>query len=79
MRRIIQFRHLSKKPQGKEMCVGVLLEEIPKELLELPVESMHPYNCGRSDDMHGYRFDCYVEAWNGIPGEYKQMELNDFR
>ena len=78
MKRIIQYRHLPKKQKGKEMRVGVLLEEIPEELLELPVEIMSPYHCGRSDDMHGYRFDCYVEAWNGIPGEYKQIELNDF-
>lgn len=76
--RIIQHRQLEKKAQGKEMCVGVLLENIPVELLNLTVESMRPYGCGNSDGMHGYRFECHVDAWNGIPGEYEQMALSDF-
>ena len=73
--RIIQFRQLPKKPQGKEMCVGVLEKEIPVEILNLPVESMYPYHCGYSDEMHGYHFECYTDAWSGIPGENKQIEF----
>lgn len=79
MSRVIQYRQQEKKPQGKEMCVGVLLGNIPKEILELPVEYMHPYDCGYSDEMHGYRIDSYVDAWSGIPGETKQMELELIR
>lgn len=75
IRRIIQFRQLPKKPQGKEMSVGVLIDAIPKEILELHVGSMYPYDCGHSDEMHGYRFDCYVDTWSGIPGESKQIEF----
>lgn len=78
MNRIIQHRQLEKKAQGKELCVGVLLEEIPVELLELTVDFMQPYGCGNSDEMHGYRFDCYVDAWNGITGEYEQLKFGDF-
>lgn len=75
IKRIIQFRQLEAKPQGKEMCVGVLLEEIPKEILALTIGHMSPYHCGSSDEMHGYRFECYVDAWLGIPGENMQIAL----
>lgn len=74
--KIIQFRHMPNKPQGKEMCVGVLEKEIPKELLNLTVEHMSPSSCGNSDGMHGYCFTCYVDLWNGICGEDKQLELD---
>lgn len=76
MKRIIQFRQLEKKPQGKEMCVGVLDKEIPKELLGLTVEQMLPYCLGHADGLHGYRFECYVDSWNGIPGEYEQLSID---
>lgn len=75
IKRIIQFRQQEKKPQGKEMCVGVLFNKIPKEILELKVSHMYPYKCGRSDGNHGYYFVCYVDEWSGIPGENKQIEL----
>ena len=75
IKRIIQFRQLEEKPQGKDLCVGVLLNEIPKEILELEVGHMTPYRCGTSDGLHGYYFDCYVDRWDGIQGENKQMEL----
>ena len=78
MNRIIQHRQLEKKAQGKEMCVGVLLENIPVELQNLTVNYMRPYGGGKSDGMHGYRFTCYVDVWNGITGEYEQLELSDF-
>lgn len=71
----IQFRNQEKKPQGKEMCVGVLTEVIPKEILDLTVYHMHPTSCGWSNGQHGYEFDCIVSSWSGIPGEYEQMEL----
>lgn len=71
----IQFRNQEKKPQGKEMWVGVMTEVIPKEILDLQVYHMRPTDCGWSNDQHGYDFECYVDFWNGIPGEYEQMEL----
>ena len=73
--RIIQYRQLAKKPNGKEMCVGVLEKEIPKEIIDLEVTSMMPYGTGRSDEMHSYRFECYVDSWCGISGENKQLSL----
>lgn len=75
IKRIIQFRQMNNKPQGKEMCFGVLTKEIPKEILELTIGLMSPYNCGSSDNMHGYRFDCYTNVWNGIPGEKCKLKL----
>lgn len=77
MKRIIQFRQQEKIPKGKEGCVGVLLNKIPNEILELKVEYMSPYKYGRSDGMHGYYFTCHVDTWSGIPGENKQMEPSD--
>lgn len=74
--RIIQFFQQDNKPQGKGMCRGILEKEIPKEIMELEIEYMVPYHCGGSDELHGYCFDCYVDAWSGIPGETKQMELD---
>lgn len=65
----IQYKHLPKKPQGKEACVGVITNNIPKELLELEIEYMCPYGGGKASEMHGYEFNCYVPAWFGIPGE----------
>lgn len=73
MERLVQYRHLPRKPKGKEGCVGVLTENIPKELLELQVRHMSPYGCGRSDGMHGYRFECYAGMWFGVPGENEAM------
>lgn len=74
----IQFRWQKNKPNGKEMCVGVLEGNIPEELLNLTVDHMSPSGCGRSDDMHGYRFECYVDFWSGIPGENEQMSFDGF-
>lgn len=73
--RNIQFREKEKKPQGKEMCVGVMTEVIPKEILDLTIDHMRPTDCGWSNGQHGYEFTCYVKMWSGIPGEYEQMEL----
>lgn len=73
--RTIQFYQLEDKPLGKGMCRGVLIKEIPKELLDLVISHMLPYDCGWSHNLHGYRFCCYVDAWSGIEGETKQVEL----
>lgn len=72
----IQFRNQEHKPKGKEMCVGVLTEVIPNEILDLPVYHMRPIDCGWSNEQHGYSFDCIVSFWGGIPGEHEQMEMN---
>lgn len=61
--KIIQFRQLENKPNGKEFCCGVLTSEIPKKILDLDVSHMRPYDCGHSSGMHGYRFTCYVDSW----------------
>lgn len=74
MERIIQHRHLPDKKKGYELCVGVLLENIPEELLELEIICMAPHGCGKSDAMHGYHFDCYVGMWLGVPGENEDAE-----
>ena len=73
--RVIQFYQMEDKPQGKGMCRGVLIKEIPKEMLDLTISSMYPYDCGWSHELHGYRFCCYVDTWSGIQGETKQVEL----
>lgn len=76
MERMIQHRHLpmEDKKRGQEWCVGVLLERIPKELLELEIDHMMPYSLGSSSGMHGYHFDCNVGMWFGIPGENEEVE-----
>lgn len=72
----IQYRNLEHKPKGKEMCVGVLTEVIPNEILDLSIYHMRPTDCGWSNEQHGYSFDCIVSFWGGIPGEHEQMEMN---
>lgn len=71
----IQFRNQEHKPKGKEMCVGVLTEVIPNEILDLSIYHMRPVSCGWSNEQHGYSFDCIVNFWGGIPGEHEQMEM----
>lgn len=74
--RIIQFYQLEKKPRGKEMCRGVLVKEIPKEILGLTIDQMYPYDFGGSNGLHGYDFNCCVDCWKGISGEKnKQSEV----
>lgn len=60
--KIIQFHQLPQKPQGKEMCVGILEKEITEGILELTVYHMYPSGCGSSDGMHGYMFGCFLTA-----------------
>ena len=76
MERIIQHLHLpmEDKKRGQEGCVGVLLDRIPKELLELEIDHMMPYGYGSSSDMHGYHFECHAGMWFGIPGENEEVE-----
>ena len=59
---------------GTEGNVGAVLKNIPAQLLDLKIEHMSPDSLGSSDDMHGYRFDCYVQMWFGIPGEHDSKE-----
>lgn len=69
--KIIQFKH-SDKPYKGGGCrpVGVMLKEIPKELLELEITFMSPTDFGRDlNGWHGYRMDCVSDLWMGIPGE----------
>ena len=77
MNRIIQHCQLPNLPQNRIGLRGVLEKEIPRELLELSVTHMSPYDCGHSNDLHGYRLNCYVNSWNGIPGENKQISLDE--
>lgn len=73
---IIQHKNLPKQPRGTEGNVGVVLKNIPEQLLDLKIEHMSPDSLGSSDDMHGYRFDCYVPMWFGIPGEHEERKEN---
>ena len=73
---IIQHKHLPKQPRGTEGNVGVVLKNIPAQLLDLKIEHMSPDSLGSSDDMHGYGFDCYVPMWFGIPGEHEERKEN---
>lgn len=77
--RIIQHCQLPNLPQNRIGLRGVLDKEIPKELLELPVWYMVPINCGHSHELHGYRLECNVNSWNGIPGEARQISLDEYR
>ena len=74
--RIIQHHQLGGNFREKVKSFGVLLEEIPKELLNLEIDSMRPYHMGCSDDLHGYRFVCRTNEWSGIPGEAEKQEEN---
>lgn len=76
MNRIIQHCQLENLPANRTGLRGVLEKEIPKEILDLPVHIMKPYDCGKSSELHGYCFDCYVNTpWPGIDGEYEQIQL----
>jgi len=75
IRRIIQHCQLKNLPKSKIGLRGILDKEIPKELRALAINQMNPYHCGWSDDLHGYSFTCYVDTWNGINEENKQIEL----
>lgn len=39
-------------------------------------EYLHASPSSKSD-LHGYRFECYVDYWNGIEGENKQIDLEE--
>lgn len=58
------------KPKG----FGVLLEEIPKELLDLEVSYLRPIKSINRDQYHGYIFGCRSDLWIGIPGEDEKVE-----
>lgn len=67
--RVIQFKQSDKNFRSPVRPAGVMLDTIPTELLGLNVSNMCPYCCGRSDNMHGYRFTCLHDLWLGITGE----------
>ena len=48
---------------------GVMLERIPKKLLEMEVDLVSPYHIGWADDLHGYHINCICDLWTGIDGE----------
>lgn len=77
IKRIIQQCQLPDLLKSQPVLRGVLDKEIPKELLELTITSMKPYHCGWSNGLHGYRFDCYVDSWNGILGENIRIETEE--
>ena len=62
----IQF-HEADVPYKGAKGFGVMIEEIPKDLLELEVS----LNRG---SYHGYKFECYSDLWMGISGEDEIIE-----
>lgn len=68
--RNIQARNRKNPPANQIGCWGVLLNEIPKELLELEIEKMSPSWIGSNEERHRYWFYCApLVAWGGIKGE----------
>lgn len=53
---------------------GVMLEEIPKELLDLEVSLLSPRKSINRGSYHGYEFECYSDLWMGIAGEDEKIE-----
>lgn len=53
---------------------GVMLDKIPKELLNLKVTFMSPQKGITKDLYHGYEFICCSDLWFGIPGEGEKIE-----
>lgn len=72
----IQF-HEADVPYKGAKGFGVLLEKIPKELLELEVSFLTPIKGNNHGEYHGYKFDCRSDLWIGIPGEDKILELEE--
>jgi len=74
--RIIQLYHYDRPYKGNK-SVGVMLEEIPGELLELDISRMAPVEGGRGAyGWHGYRVTCISDLWVGISGEDAIVEGN---
>ena len=69
----IQF-HEADVPCKGTKGFGVVLEEIPKELLELEVSYLMPIKSINRGQYHGYKFDCRSDLWIGIPGEDEKVE-----
>ena len=69
----IQF-HEADVPYKGAKGFGVLLEDIPKELLELEVSYLMPIKSINRGQYHGYKFDCRSDLWIGIPGEDEKVE-----
>lgn len=77
----IQF-HEADVPYKGTKGFGVVLEEIPKELLALEVSLLTPTKSINRGSYHGYKFVCYSDLWMGISGEdeiIEQEQTNDQR
>lgn len=72
----IQF-HEADVPYKGSKGYGVMLEEIPKELLELEVSYLRPIKSINRDQYHGYIFGCRSDLWIGIPGEDEKVTQED--
>lgn len=69
----IQF-HEADVPYKGAKGYGVMLEEIPKELLELEVSYLTPIKSINRGSYHGYKFECHSDLWMGISGEDEKVE-----
>lgn len=69
----IQF-HEADVPYKGAKGFGVLLEDIPKELLDLEVTYLTPTKSINRGSYHGYKFVCYSDLWMGISGEDEIIE-----
>jgi hypothetical protein len=69
IKRIIQYTQLNAEEKAKRKnIVGVLIDEIPKEILELEVDKIMPYKREHMGG-HGYYINCVHPMWQGLPGE----------
>lgn len=73
VRRVIQNYGWSGAKPSQVGCVGVLIDQIPRELVDLEVTEMMPeWGIHRhGSDMHGYIFTAEPDmiVWSGIKGE----------
>lgn len=78
IKRTIQHQFWEGAKKSLTMCVGVLLDQIPKEILGLNVQTMMPesFGSGHASGMHGYCFEAETETlvWTGIRGEDRLIE-----
>ena len=73
----IQF-HEADVPYKGAKGFGVMLEEIPKDLLELEVSFLTPIKGNTHGEYHGYKFDCRSDLWIGISGEDDKVAQEDY-
>ncbi len=85
LKRVIQYKNKpdDKKRSGTEMCICVMDDQIPEELLDLKVVIMQPRTAGKSarmprSDAHCYDIDAEAAVWGGIREEHEQIRLEAF-